>query len=119
MDLISIIIPTFQRFENVQKSINSVLSQTYKNIEIIVIDDCSSDTRYKTLDDIYKNNSNIKILHLTVNQKDKFKSAYAQGQTRNEGIKISTGNYLAFLDDDDVFCDVNKLETQLLYMKKY
>jgi teichuronic acid biosynthesis glycosyltransferase TuaG len=118
-DLISVIIPTYLRFDQVQIAINSVLKQTYSNIEIIVIDDCSPDSNYKLLDKMYETQSNVKILHLPINQRDLYKSSYAQGQTRNEGIKIAKGKYLAFLDDDDAYCDPYKLETQLLYVKQF
>lgn len=116
--LVSVIIPTFERFNAVQESINSVLSQNYNNIEIIVVNDCSTDPNYKTLDDIYKN-KNVTILHLPVNLRKKHNLLAAQGLTRNEGIKISKGKYIAFLDDDDAWCDPNKLTEQINMMEKY
>jgi glycosyltransferase involved in cell wall biosynthesis len=116
--LVSVIIPTFERFKAVQESINSVLSQNYNNIEIIVVNDCSTDPNYKLLDDIYKN-KNVTILHLPVNLRKKHNLLAAQGLTRNEGIKIAQGKYIAFLDDDDTWCDPNKLTEQINMMKKY
>ncbi len=88
-ELVSVIIPTYQRFNQVQQAINSVLEQTYKQLEIIVVDDCSEDSQYKQLDIIYKNNQNVKIIHLEENMRKKHNSQAAQGLTRNEGIKIA------------------------------
>lgn len=116
ISLISVIIPTFERFESVQLSINSVISQTYPNIEIIVVNDCSSDIRYKNLTAIYPD---IKIIHLPINMRKKYNLPAAQGLTKNEGIKIAKGEWIAFLDDDDEWVDVNKLTDQIKYMKNY
>ena len=116
--LVSVIIPSFQRFEEVTESINSVLSQNYSNIEVIVIDDCSTDNRYKTLDTIYKN-ENVKIIHLPINMKEKHKIPAAQGLTRNAGLEIAKGEWIAFLDDDDAWSDPNKLSEQINVMIKY
>ena len=111
--LVSVIIPTYNRFEGVQTAINSVLNQTHKNTEVIVIDDCSEDKRYEQLDTIYSENKNVKILHLPINMRKLLNLTAAQGATRAEGIKIARGEYIAFLDDDDFFISPLKLETQI------
>ena len=116
--LVSVIIPTFERFEAVKESIDSVLLQNYPHIEIIVIDDCSKDLKYLQLDEIYKN-ENITIIHLPENLRKKHNLLAAQGLTRNEGIKITKGEYIAFLDDDDAWANPNKLTEQISTMQKY
>jgi teichuronic acid biosynthesis glycosyltransferase TuaG len=115
-ELISIIIPTYNRYDLLLHCIQSCLSQTYQNIEIIVIDDCSTDPRYKNgeLEKFPKTT----VLHLPINQRQKYNVFAAQGMTRQEGINISKGEWIAFLDDDDFFLP-NKLEFQLDYMKKH
>ena len=115
---VSIIIPTYQRFQQVQESINSALEQKNVKTEIIVIDDCSSDPQYKLLEGMYKN-SNVKIIHLPINMRRKYNVKAAQGKTRWEGIKIATGEWIAFLDDDDAWCNPLKLKEQIDMMKKH
>jgi glycosyltransferase involved in cell wall biosynthesis len=116
--LVSVIIPSYQRFEELKESIDSVLLQTYYNIEVIVIDDCSNDNRYLTLDEIYKG-KNVNIIHLPINMREKYKLHAAQGLTRNVGLQIAKGEWIAFLDDDDAWCDSNKLKEQINAMIKY
>jgi glycosyltransferase involved in cell wall biosynthesis len=112
MDKISIIIPTYNRFNYLLNAINSVQNQTYKNIEIIVINDCSTQTQYYN----YNFGDNVKIIHLKENSKNIFGYACA-GYVRNEGIKVSEGKYIAFLDDDDIWFP-NKLELQIKGMEE-
>lgn len=109
--LVSIIIPTYNRYELLLHCINSCLSQTYKNLEIIVINDCSTDKRYYS-GKLEKLSENIKIIHLPINQKIKYNVSAAQGITRQCGVDISRGEWIAFLDDDDFFLP-NKIEVQL------
>ena len=113
--LVSIIIPTYNRYDLLMHSIGSCLDQTYQSIEIIVIDDCSTDLRYKngSLENLPK----TKVIHLNVNQKIKYNVPSAQGATRQEGIKVSRGEWIAFLDDDDMFLP-EKLEIQLNHLHK-
>jgi glycosyltransferase involved in cell wall biosynthesis len=110
MHKISVIIPTYNRFNYLLNAINSVRNQTYKNIEIIIINDCSTQKEY------YEYNfwDDIKILHLKENSKNIFGYACA-AYVRNEGIKISEGEYIAFLDDDDIWFS-DKLELQIKHM---
>ena len=105
--MISVIIPTYNRYEFVNRAINSVINQTYKDIEIIVVDDCSEDPRYQEL----SKNKNIKYFRL-----DKRSGLPACG--RNLGIKNSSGEWVAFLDDDDYWVE-KKLEKQMEYSNKF
>jgi glycosyltransferase involved in cell wall biosynthesis len=113
MDLVSVIIPTYNRFNLLLNTIQSVKSQTYKNIEIIVINDCSTEKEYYEYD--WADNR-INIIHLEENTKSKFGYACV-GYVINVGIEISTGEYLAFCDDDDIWFP-SKIELQINAMKK-
>jgi glycosyltransferase involved in cell wall biosynthesis len=90
MKKVSVIIPTYNMGNFILKSINSLLNQTYKNIEIIIIDDGSTDNTYKIIKQIKK--KNIKYIR----QNNKKNSA-----ARNTGIKNAKGEYIIFLDADD------------------
>ena len=100
-DKISVIIPTYNRGHLIFKSINSVLNQTYQNIEILIIDDGSTDnTEYL----IHKlNNSKIKYIKLKENKGASF--------ARNIGIQKASGKYISFQDSDDFYHN-DKLEKQ-------
>ena len=102
---ISVIIPTFNRKQFLSNAINSVLDQTYPNIELIIIDDGSSD---KTIDQLKKYKSQIKVHK----QPNKGISA-----ARNKGLKISKNDWVAFLDSDDRW-EPEKLEKQVNYLKQ-
>lgn len=89
----SIIIPVYNVEKYLKKCIESVLNQSYKNYEVIIINDGSTDESQKIIDS-YKNNTKIK----TILQKNKGLSI-----SRNEGIKKVTGDYILFLDSDDFY----------------
>jgi glycosyltransferase involved in cell wall biosynthesis len=108
-DLVSVIIPTFNRFEYLLNTIESVKNQTYKNFEIIVVNDKSSQTEYYNYD---WDSNNIKIIHLDKNSKQIFGFACA-GHVRNKGIEKSSGKYIAFCDDDDIWFP-KKIELQII-----
>lgn len=106
--LVSIIIPTYKRSHYILRAINSVLKQTYKNIEIIVVDDNEGDDEFSRatknlLNDLIDSKRIIYIKH-GCNK--------GLAAARNTGIKIATGKYIAFLDDDDEFYPM-KTEAQL------
>lgn len=106
-ELVSIIMPTYNSEKIVCNSINSVLKQTYKNFELIIIDDASSDATIKMVNQF--NDKRIKVLQQNVNSG----AAY----TRNAGIKQAKGRFLAFIDADDLW-EEDKLEIQLKTMIK-
>lgn len=107
MELISVIIPTYNREKLIERSINSVLNQTYKNIELIVVDDFSSDNTEK----VVKKYTDERLHYI------KLEKNSGACVARNVGIENAKGEYIAFQDSDDVWHD-NKLEIQLEYMKK-
>jgi len=114
LDKVSVIIPTYNRFSYLLSAINSIKNQTYSNIEIIVVNDCSTQKEYYEYN--WKDND-ILIIHLEKNSKDKFGFSCPGGYQRNYGIEISNGKYIAFCDDDDIWLP-KKIELQLNAMKK-
>ena len=110
MQKVSIIIPTYKRADKIERAIKSATNQTYKNIEIIVVDDNSEfpSERKKTTDIVKKYPKVILIQN---------KKNLGGGLTRNEGIKKSTGEFIAFLDDDDEY-HPQKIEEQVALFNK-
>lgn len=121
--LISVIIPSFNRPDFVIDAVQSVLTQTYKNVEIVVINDGSKDRKsYETLTfdpqvsirhlnegaAAESTQCKITIIHLGMNR--------GQSAARNIGLKVCRGTYVAFLDDDDVFLP-DKLTVQMEAMQ--
>ena len=113
MDKVTVIIPTYNRFKYLLNTIKSIKSQTYPNLEIIVINDKSTQKEYYEYN---VNNDDVKILHLEINSKEIFGFACA-GFVRNKGIEQSSGKYIAFCDDDDIWFP-KKIELQVKAMKK-
>lgn len=105
LPLVSVIMPVFNSENYILNSVQSVLNQTYKNIELIIIDDCSTDKSMKVFEKII--DSRIKIL----NNKTNMGAAYS----RNVGIENAKGRFIAFLDSDDRW-DVHKIEKQVSFM---
>lgn len=98
-DLVSVIIPTYKRSQCLIRAINSVLNQTYKNIEIIVVDDNDEDSVYrKENEEKLKKYVELKRIFYI-----KHKKNLNGANARNSGIKLSKGKYITFLDDDDYF----------------
>jgi len=102
-DKISVIIPTYNRAKSIIQSINSVLKQTYHNLELLIIDDCSNDKTESLISNI--KDKRIKYIKLKEHKGASF--------ARNLGIKMSTGKYITFQDSDDIY-HINKIEKQYL-----
>lgn len=92
LPLISIIIPVYNVKEYLEKCLYSVCGQTYKNLEIIVVDDGSTDGSGEICDMFAETDSRIKVIH-QVNK--------GQSCARNEGLTIARGEYIGFVDSDD------------------
>lgn len=93
MSKISIIIPVYNMSKFLRECLDSVINQTLHDIEIICIDDCSTDNSLEILKEYATRDTRIKIIEQEVNQ--------GQGVARNEALKISTGEYIGFVDPDD------------------
>jgi glycosyltransferase involved in cell wall biosynthesis len=103
MNLVSVIIPCYNRDKWLEKCIQSVLNQTYTNLEIIIVDDGSIDQTVE----IIKSFADKRIKYF-------FKENGGHASARNFGIKQSQGDWITFLDSDD-YWDKNKIKTQLSY----
>jgi len=103
---ISVIIPTYNRAKLLNMSLASVLNQTYKNIEIIVVDDGSKDNIKEIINKL--KDYRIKFIKLKINK--------APSYARNLGIKKSKGEFISFQDSDD-FIHEDKLEKQIINLK--
>lgn len=92
MEKISIVVPVYNVENYLRKCLDSILNQTYKNIEIILIDDGSKDSSGNICDEYALKSEKIKVIH---------KENAGLSATRNLGIEVSTGDYIAFIDSDD------------------
>lgn len=101
--MISVIIPTYNRKEKLKRAINSVLNQTFKEFEILIIDNGSTDGTIELLREMKKQYSNYINYYVNLQK--------GANYSRNLGIEKSRGNYIAFLDDDDEW-EKTKLEKQ-------
>lgn len=90
---VSIIIPIYKAEKYLERCLESVLQQTYKDIEIILMDDGSPDSCPSICDNYQKKDSRIKVIH---------SENYGQSVARNKGIDLSSGKYISFVDADDV-----------------
>ena len=105
---LSVIIPTYNDSKHIKNSIDSVLGQSFKDLEIIIIDDGSTDNTKDILKTYIESN---KIIYLYQENK-------GQLHAKNNGILVAKGNYLAFLDSDDEWIDNDKLTKQVNFLDK-
>jgi len=107
-ELISIVIPNYNSSEFIVKTLNSVLNQTYKNFEIIIIDDRSNDNSVEIIKKYITSNPDIAINLICLDRNYGMPAG-----PRNIGVKNSNGEWVAFLDADDIW-HPSKLELQVL-----
>lgn len=105
-ELVSIIMPSYNTGKFIEETINSVISQTYSNWELIIVDDCSTDNT----DEILKNINDDRIIYLK-NEKNS-----GAAVSRNKALREAKGRWMAFLDSDDLWVP-QKLEKQIKFMK--
>ena len=90
--LVSVLVPVYNVVDTLEKCVDSILTQTYKNIEIVLVDDGSTDGSGELCDKIQKEHPNIKVVH---------KANEGLGPTRNRGVQEATGEYIYHCDSDD------------------
>ncbi len=90
--LVSVIIPVWNTGKSVKALIESLFQQSYRNLEIIAVDDGSTDDSLRILQDLTKTDKRLKVIH---------QENSGAGAARNRGLKNATGGYLAFVDSDD------------------
>lgn len=106
---VTVVIPSFNRYPYLLNAIESVKNQTYKNTEVIVVNDGSTQKEYTEK----KLPKGVKIIHIDRNKTPNWGGS--RPAVRNYGIQASTGEYIGFLDDDDYWLP-EKLESQLIEM---
>jgi len=104
---ISIVTASYNSSHFISDTIKSVLSQTYTNWEMLIVDDCSTDNSIEVIKEYCNIDSRIKLFSLEKNS--------GAAVSRNKGIEASMGSYIAFLDSDDLWFP-DKLEKQLSFM---
>ncbi|MCR5788249.1 MAG: glycosyltransferase family 2 protein [Lachnospiraceae bacterium] len=107
--MISVIIPTYNRNKTIHRAIDSVINQTYQDLELIVVDDGSTDDTEQTVASYQKEDFRIRYYR----QENKGAAA-----ARNTGISLAKGDYIAFQDSDDEWM-LNKLEVQMAGMQEH
>lgn len=105
----SVVVPLYNKMRYIEKTVQSVLKQTFQDFEIIIVDDGSKDDSYKVVCDIAKENKKVKVI-----KQENTGVAVA----RNTGIENAVGDYIAFLDADDLWKE-NYLETIYSLINKY
>lgn len=108
-ELVSIVMPTYNCANFIEESIKSVLAQHYRNWELLIVDDCSTDNTKAVLAPYLAKYSNIRYTCLEKNS--------GTDVARSEALKQAKGDYVAFLDSDDLWTP-NKLSLQIDFMKK-
>lgn len=107
--LVSIIVPVYNVEKYLEQCINSLINQTYEEIEILLINDGSKDNSGKICDEYKKKDKRIKVFH---------KENEGLGLTRNFGIERAKGKYMVFVDSDD-YLPTTAIETLMSYSKEY
>lgn len=106
MKKVSVIIPVYNSSKHIRECLDSVIKQTYKNLEIILVDDNSTDDSVEIIKSY--NDKRIKLIESKEN--------VGAAESRNKGVKEATGNYICFIDSDD-FWKLNKIEKQVRFIK--
>ncbi|SDU77500.1 glycosyltransferase family 2 protein [Pseudomonas sihuiensis] len=105
---VTVVMPVYNAEKTVLASIDSVLEQTFPSLELIVVDDCSSDTSYELIRSRQRADKRVKLLRLDKNS--------GAAQARNKAISEAQGRFIAFLDCDDLWRP-EKLKEQLHFMR--
>ena len=108
-ELVSIIVPVYNAEKFIEETIRTVINQTYKNWELLFVNDCSTDKSVNIIKKYAKKDKRIILINNKINSKAAI--------SRNNGISVAQGKYLCYLDADDLW-DIHKLEKQIAFMKE-
>ena len=108
-NIVSVIVPVYNSKNTIERCVRSIKEQTYKDIEIIVVNDGSNDGTKQLLEKIIKNDNNIKLIN---------KQNSGPSETRNIGIKEASGDFLMFVDSDD-WIEKDAIEKMINIIKNY
>ena len=98
---ISVVMPVYGVEQYLNRAAESILKQTFRDIELILVDDCSPDACGQICDEIAKNDTRVKVMHLETNG--------GLSNARNQGMTLATGKYVLFMDSDD-YLDLDALQ---------
>lgn len=104
MPKVSVIMPCFNHAQFVVESANGILNQTQENLELIIVDDCSSDDSWEAIQGVAQKDLRVKTIRHTRNQ--------GASKSRNDGLRVASGQFIGFCDADDIW-EREKLEIQV------
>lgn len=107
MPLVSVVMPVYNAEKFIYDALISILNQTYKNLDIIIIDDCSSDSSIEIINKI--KDSRVRLIHNKVN--------LGVAGSLNKGFELACGKYIARMDSDDI-AELTRIEMQVNYLEK-
>ena len=113
MPTVSVIIPTYNRAALLPRAINSVRTQSLTDLELIIVNDASTDDTINVVKKIQAQDQRIKLITNTTNNYPDI------SKTLNTGIASATGEFIARLDDDDYWCDADKLKKQTAFLQAH
>lgn len=106
--LVSVVVPAYNASRFLRQAVDSVLAQTYSNLELIIVDDCSTDDTLQIIQEYAARDSRVRVIAGEENQ--------GVARVRNRGIQAAQGEYIALLDSDDYWA-ADKLERQLCLLQ--
>ena len=106
---VSVVVPVYNTSKYLRRCLDSLVNQTLKNIEIIIVNDKSTDNSKDIIKEYENKYQNIKVIHNKINK--------GIGYNRNLGIEIASGKYIAFVDSDD-YIDLNLYEKMYEYSEE-
>ena len=101
---ISVVVPNYNNCQYIERCLDTVLSQSYENLEIIIIDDCSTDNSVEIITHYAENDKRVVPIFNTEN--------IGVARNRDKGIMMSTGYFVTTIDSDDIYFSNVKLETE-------
>ena len=109
MPTASVIMPCFNHARFVVESAKAILDQSFPDLELIIVDDCSADSSWQVIQDIAEKDSRVKAIRHSQNQ--------GASKSRNDGLRAATGDFIGFCDADDIW-EKHKLKLQIELLQK-